>query len=148
MTSVLQAVAKEPSEKEKPMAEHHRDTDNVVSHFRAADSGVSMFWRWGNMLVTLIGFGVVIGIYYSNFGWMRDQITEIRSDQVAARKDNAELRQQAALDHQELLNVRGMVDDLKKENGALRGQIDTMRNMREAYVYANANRRQPNPTPP
>ena len=133
------------------MADHRRDADdNVVSHFRAADSGVSMFWRWGNMLVTLIGFGVVIGIYYSNFGWMRDQIIEIRDDQSASRKENAELKLAVGRLTQADEYKNQQITDLKEQVGKANAQIDTMRNMREAYVYATATRKQPNavPTPP
>jgi len=130
---------------------HRREGDPegvFVETARRADAGISMFWRWGNMLVTLVGFGIIIGAFYTQFGGMREQIGEMRNEFSEFRRGYADMVRRGDLDHQELAHQKETIGDLKRENSELRAQVETMRNMREAYVYSNKPRGADQVAPP
>lgn len=121
---------------------HHRGSDpdgGLVDHARAADVGVTMLWRWASMVVTILGFGIVIGGGYAKFSDMDRQIGSLATSVTELARNYVNLTRQTDLDHQTLMNVQATLLELKHDDTTLREQLDTMRNMREAYVYSQAN---------
>lgn len=130
-----------------PMAEfkHRRgeDSDNdVVTHLRATDTVISGLQRWGTFVLVLIGFGVQIGVTFTKFGSMQENFTELRRDVTDYKKETNKIVD--VLSKENLLLRRDM-DTLTDKNKSLegqvvelRGQINLMRSMREAYVYDSA----------
>lgn len=137
----------------KPPFGHHRDGDAngaLVGHFRAADSGISMGWRWVQIIVTVLCAAFVAGMSYAGFDMLKTEMVGMRGDVSELKRNYAASDKQNALLAQKVESLEGKVVNVERENRELRGTMDTMRNMREAYVYATATRKQPQSvqTPP
>lgn len=105
---------------------------------RATDEGVSMAWRWAQIIVTLIAFGVTIGTMLAKSASTEYAISELRSDVAEFRKTYSDLNLQTDRNTRDLGSMRAELQALRDENRELRDQLNTLRNMREAYVYDSA----------
>lgn len=124
--------------------------DVVAGHFRAADIGISMGWRWAQILATIISAAFVAGLM-----WQQNTNTK---ESLAALQTSVAILQKSSGDSALLLDRLNNRDLAKDRDIArhdamiaeLRSQLDQIRNMREAYVYAQAVRPrvQPNTSPP
>lgn len=139
---------------------HRRATDSngtIVGHVRAADSAISIVWRWAQIGATLVGFGFTIAMFYFSSKAVEKALTDVKEDIAALRVDVSAYRKDVtALDKQTAINTRDIaqtskdVERVLAENAELRALVNEMRGMREAYVYDAAKaalRKQPTPTP-
>lgn len=122
---------------------------------RAADNAISMGWRWAQILATIIGFGFMAGTFYVQSGATEKAITDLRGDIKDLREENKQFREgaaavtlQSSLLAQQVATASRDLADVKESVRQLREQMDTMRNMREAYVYAQAGRSKMSATVP
>lgn len=124
------------------MADHSpRERDFSVA---GIDRRVSTFWRWGQMLLTLFTAIFIAGIVWNRATSMEASLAGMQHDIAELRMNSATTVTQLALVNQDLATKTREIEELKSANREMRGLIDTMRNMREAYVY-NSARRQPSP---
>lgn len=122
------------------------DSD-FVGHAKAADAGVSMAWRWGQMLTTIIGFFFMAGMMYAQFTTFGSRLETLAKEFSQFRDERVKKDLDVALDHQKLEQLQATVTDLKRENEGLRSQVDTTGKMLTSIVYSSANaalRKQPN----
>lgn len=120
---------------------HRREGDNdesFVGHVRAADTGISIGWRWANIITTLVCFGFAIGVFYATTNALKDSIVELRAEVQEFRRISStstlEIDRLKTSDQQN----REQISELKDTVRELRSQVDNMRSMREAYVYDSA----------
>jgi len=128
---------------EERLAEPEKPADaQYVQHVRAADYAVSIAWRWGSMLVIVVGFGVTIGLYISQSSSMekafvdfkneiRGQLTRIETSSISNTADVKRLEAQVEARGREL-------DKLSLEVGALRERIQ---NAQTDIKSMNANKK-------
>lgn len=115
-----------------------RDDASFVRTAKSADNAIQMAWRWVTILAIVIGFGVQIGVQNSRAAAMESAIRDLRSDIGEFRKINTELNIQTDRNTRDIVAGNMELKNVRDEIRELRVQVDTLRNMREAYVYDSA----------
>ena len=116
-----------------------------VGHVKATDAGLSLVWRWAQILTTLLCFGFTIGVVYTKFGITEKAIAELREDVRDSGRAYAALDKQTDRNTLAIASKEREINELKEQVRELRAVVNTMRDMREAYVYSSGKR---NATPP
>ena len=132
-----------PSEKDDAMHEERRSDSlgrregdsEFVGHVRAADAGVSVLYRWANMITTIVCCGFMVGVFYTKTNAMSESINALGVKMEASSKATTALEKQVALLEKDVEMSKRETARVTQENVELRGQISEMRGMREAYVY-------------
>lgn len=130
---------------------HRRESDSpeaFVQHVRAADTGISLGWRWVQIAVTVVSAFFIAGMIYAGFDNMKTEMAGMRGDVSELKRNYTASDKQSALMQQDLKSKDEKIARLETRVDTLSSQIDTMRNMREAYVYAASAKKPPAPTPP
>ena len=122
------------------------DDASFIANVKAADSGLSIGWRWAQIIVTLVCFGFTIGIVYAKFDATERSITDLRTDLRDYRKEQTTLDKTTAINTRDLAQVKEENKELREQLRELRAVLNTMRDMREAYVYSSAGVK-PKPSP-
>jgi septal ring factor EnvC (AmiA/AmiB activator) len=130
------------------------NVSDFVEHVRAADTGVKRVWSWVQIAVTIICCGFIAGEFYTQSNNSRDavdrlakQIVDLRSELQDFRGEFRKLELDTNSNTKDAVQNAKDIERLTSEVHDLRGQLDTMRNMREAYVYSQS-RREKQQTPP
>jgi Tfp pilus assembly protein PilO len=109
-----------------------RRESDLMDVVHAADSGISMGWRWAQIVVTILSAAFVAGTAWNGFDNMREEIKGLRADVAQVRVSQTATDKQNALDRKD-------IDRLDKEVSEMRRQFDQQRDMREAMIYSSAN---------
>lgn len=139
-------LSKAPSVAEEDMTtsdpfQHRRAGDSeFVSHARAAHTGISMGWQWAQILATIVMCGFSAGVFYMKALSLEASINSLQVEVRTFRESASSLATKAALSEQVDQVQNEKIAQLIVENRELRGQLDMMRSMREAYVYDAAKR--------
>lgn len=143
---MLHLVRSPNTEVEEPKVVNRNEDGEFVRHFRAADAGLSAAWKWLLVGVQVVTAGVLGGIYIANSRNTADKVSELNATMknVIERIDTVMLEQNT-----QKLKLQMLTDSVAKlelSQTQLQQQLNTMRDMREAYVYAQS-MRQAAPTP-
>lgn len=110
---------------EVEMPERDAPADGEV--VRAADSAISIGWRWAQIAATIIGFGFMAGVYYFQSVALRNETMEMRKQLTSIEANfNAIARENIGRDKDiEFLKTRQIEDrrDLRGEMGELEARI-------------------------
>lgn len=130
-----------------------RATDGQL--VRAADSAISIGWRWIQILAAIVGFGFMAGVFWVQSERTSQALTDLRGDISEFRNDLSKLREERQNAALAVADNRKDIEAMKVQNAELREQVrdlrntvDTMRSMREAYVYSQAGRSKLGASPP
>lgn len=132
-----------PNVGEDNVRQHRRtgdDDDTFVGHARAADNFLKMVWGWGTMLITVIGFGVMIGKFWS-----------VPTDIAELKRNYNETHTSDLLRDRDISQIKADNERLRDDLSKLLTAIESDRSMRESYVWSAANailRKQPTISPP
>ena len=107
-------------------------------HVQAADTGISIAWRWATILIMLVGFGVTIGTFRAETSAMKDSIADLRKDMRDYSMESKQVAIQLDRNTRDIVARDRELSELSNQVKELRSQLDTVRNMREAYVYDSA----------
>lgn len=130
-----------------------RATDGEL--VRAADSAISIRWRWAQMIAAIVGFGFAAGVFYVQSSATRTALSSIQVDIREFREEIKQFRGEqqrvavtAAETAKDVAAQEKVIVELREQVRELRGQVDNIRNMREAYVWSASGakgRREPPP---
>lgn len=87
------------------------DDDTLTGHLRAADTGISIGWRWAQIVVVLVCFGITIGTIVAKFNAMESVINNLSAQVSSITTANA--------------TTRAEIDQLRREVNALQSSKDT-----------------------
>lgn len=114
-------------------------------HVRATDYGIGVAWRWIMILAVIGGAFAQIGMNYARFGALEESISKLSLNVGAIANAQRDLDKQTDRNTIELQRIakeneslRLQVTEVRADNRQLSEQLDTLRNMREAYVYDSA----------
>ena len=107
-------------------------------HVRATDYGIGVAWRWIMILAVIGGAFAQIGMNYARFGALEDSISKLSANVSAIATAQRDLDRQTDRNTIELQRIARENETLRADYRQLSEQLDTLRNMREAYVYDSA----------
>lgn len=94
---------------------HRRDDDpegEFVETFRRADGGLSMARRFIEVIVTLIAFGITIGVNYAQSSATRDAFADFKTE-IRGRLD--QIGHDASAANNDVRDLRSQVQQLKDQ---------------------------------
>jgi len=96
-----------------------RRESDLMDVVHAADSGISMGWRWAQILVTILSAAFVAGTAWNGFDNMREEIKGLRADVAQVRVS------QTATDKQNALDRKTSIDSTRKSQRCAASSISS-----------------------
>jgi hypothetical protein len=135
--------------------EQKRETDSeFVQVVRAADTGISIGWKWIQIATTIASAFFVAGVAWAGFNSMKDQIRDLSAGLTELRRNGEAVNRQQAIDRRDLDHALSEIGRLDRDQAALRGEVGAVRGeqseinkMREAYEVSRARRQAAASTP-